>query len=202
MSLVRLLAGAGLLAAAAAAGGFWWQSGLLGMGPAGLAADGIGPLRLDKDFRRAERLAFRLAPDTAFSGPGCSGLDEIRFEAQLGGFPVALMAMADDGRIREVEAGLITPGLGKTLADCLSLRDAFAAEFTRHFGAVEAKWQIDKPVSQEHWASSGPVFIQARWFRAGGSCNISAHFGLADGSALRPGLGPIQAPQSALGLYY
>ncbi|MGY6555703.1 MAG: hypothetical protein ACXIUM_14390 [Wenzhouxiangella sp.] len=200
MSPIRLMAGAGLLAVAAAASGIWWQNGLPGLAPAGLAADGIGPLRLDTDFRRAERLAFRLAPDSAFSGPGCSGLDEIRFDTLLGDFPVTLMAMAEDGRIREVEAGLMTPGLGHSLADCLSLRDAFAAEFTPYFGAVAAQWQINKPVSQEHWAQSGPVLIQARWFPAGGSCNISAHFGWADGTGLRPELASIQAPESVLDL--
>lgn len=200
MSLVRLMAGAGLLAAVSAAGGLWWQSGLPGMGSAGLAADGIGPLRLGKDFQRAERLAFRVAPDTAFSGPGCSGLDEIRFETRLGDFRVVLMAMADGGRIREVEAGLVAPGPATSLDDCLSLRDDFAAEFARHFGDVEARWQVNKPVSQEHWIQSGPVFIQARWFHAGGSCNISAHFGLADGKALRPELSLIPPAELILDL--
>lgn len=196
MSLIRLMAGASLLAAASAAGGFWWQSSVPGRESAGLAADGIGPLRLGKDFQRAERLAFRVAPDTAFSGPGCSGLDEIRFETSLGEFPVSLMAMADGGQIREVEAGLMAPRLTMSLADCLDLRDQFARVFTRYFGEVEENWQIDKPVSQEHWARSGPVFIQARWFRGGGSCNISAHFGLADGNALRPELSAVQPPRS------
>lgn len=196
MRLIRLMAGASLLAAATAAGGFWWQTSLPVTATAGLAEDGIGPLRLGKDFQRAERLAFRLAPETAFSGPGCSGLDEIRFETRLGDFPIALMAMADGGQIREVEAGLIAPASATSLEECLRLRDQFAGEFTRRFGAVEASWQVDKPVSQEHWTQSGPVLIQARWFRAGGSCSISAHFGLADRNALRPELSSIQAPPS------
>lgn len=186
MSVVRLIAAISLLAAATAAGSFWWQSGEKDIEATTLAEDGIGPLRLGKDFQQAERLAFRLAPQTAFSGPGCSGMDEIRFETQLGGFTVDIMGMADGGRIQDVEATLIEPARADHLEACLALRDRFGQVFVERFGEYTETWQRSKPVSQEHLARTGPVVLMARWFRAGGSCYVSAHFVPAEGVTLRP----------------
>jgi hypothetical protein len=175
-----------LLAATVVAGGLWWQSGRIDIDATSLAEDGIGPLRLGKDFQQAERLAFRLAPETAFSGIGCSGMDEIRFEAQLGDYTVDMMGMAGDGRIQDIEATLIRPNLADSLEACLVLRDRFARVFVERFGEYTQSWQLSKPVSQEHLARTGPVLVVARWFRAGGSCYVSAHFRPADGAPLRP----------------
>lgn len=186
MTSLRLMVGLAMLVAATAAGGYWWQAGAVGMKPASLAEDGIGPLRLESDFRRAERLAFRLAPDTAFSGPGCSGLDEIRYETLLGDYPVSLMAMAAADRIQEIEAAVLVPNQADSLDSCVALRDSFAEVFIERFGDYQTTWKISKPVSQELMARTGPVLIKARWFRAGGSCNISAHFSPLHDTTLWP----------------
>lgn len=172
----RLLTG--LLAAALAAGA-WMLVRDEGMdfGPATLSADGMGPLRLSLDFSEAERLAFRMAPDSAFSGLGCSGQDEIRYDTQLGDWPISVMGMGGENRIREVEINLLTPTRSASERDCLDLRDRFARPFTEAFGAYAESWQIDKPVSREMLARTGAATVVARWFPTGGSCYISAHFG-------------------------
>lgn len=174
------------LAALAAAGGWLWLDERKPIDPTSLGDNGIGPLYLGQAFDLAESLAFRTAPETAFSGIGCSGLDEIRYDGWLGEHPVGIMAMAQQGRIREIEATLFEPKRADSLEACRALRDEFAAGFIERFGPYEASWEISKPVSRELLAQTGPVVMMARWFRAGGSCYVSAHFGPADGTALRP----------------
>ncbi|MFP4207344.1 MAG: hypothetical protein ACLFSC_01720 [Wenzhouxiangella sp.] len=177
----------GLLAAVGAAGSLVLQSVRSAEAPLALSERGIGPLLVDRDFRRAERAAFRSAPETAFSGVGCAGLDEIRYDGRLEGRPVAVMAMADEGRIREVEAMLYSPAEADDRDACIALRDDFAQPFLARFGPYETHWEVNKPVSQEMLAKTGPVILAARWFAMGRSCYVSAHYGVEDGS-VRPGL--------------
>ncbi len=174
-----------MLAVLAAAGGWLWLGKQTSIAPTALSDHGIGPLYLDQSFASAERLAFRVAPETAFSGIGCSGLDEIRYDGWLGEHPVGIMAMAQDGRIQEIEATLFEPKRADSLEACRVLRDRFAERFIERFGPYKSTWEVSKPVSRELMAQTGPVVMMARWFRAGGSCYVRAHFGPADGMALR-----------------
>lgn len=167
-----------------------WRLGLWGSlllagacsGPSGDAAgvlseEGIGPLRVGLSFERAERLAARLAPPALYSGPGCAGLQEIRYDIRLGNAPVGLMAMGEDGRISEVEATLLAPTRAASQRACAELRDDFAQPFVARFGPYARAWQIDKPVSTELLARAGPVVVAARWFETGQTCYVSARFG-------------------------
>lgn len=176
--------------AAAAAGLLLWTAQAEPLEALSLSEDGIGPLRLGQDFEHAQRLAFRVAPDSAYSGIGCSGLDEIRYDGQLGVHPVGVMAMASAGKIQQVEVTLYKPSQARSQDECLALREHFAAPFIEFFGPYEASWQLAKPVSRELLARTGPVTIMARWFAAGGSCYVSAHYELATGAgtALNPAL--------------
>ncbi len=142
-----------------------------------LTADGIGPLRVGASLERAERLAARLAPAGFYSGPGCAGLEEIRYDIRLGDAPVGVMAMASDGWISEVEVSLHTPTRADTQGACVSLRDDFAQPFLGQFGPYVDQWQIDNPVSTELVARTGPVMLAARWFATGQTCYVSARFG-------------------------
>jgi hypothetical protein len=146
--------------------------------PVALHADGIGPLRLGRDYQEAAALALRLNPDTAFVGSGCGGLDEIRYSGRLGELPVGIMAMADAGVLIEVEAAIEAPLQAESEAGCLEMLDRLAATFIPRFGPVEQTWTVRKPVSREHMATTGPVVLVARWFPTGGSCYVSAHYGL------------------------
>lgn len=146
--------------------------------PLALHADGIGPLRLGRDYQEAAARALRLNPDTAFVGSGCGGLDEIRYSGRLGDLPVGIMAMADQGVLIEVEAAIESPLQAESEAACLAMRDRLAATFIPRFGPLERTWTVRKPVSREHMATTGPVVLVARWFPTGGSCYVSAHYGL------------------------
>ncbi|MCC5888472.1 MAG: hypothetical protein JJT88_18705 [Gammaproteobacteria bacterium] len=142
-----------------------------------LEDDGVGPMRLGRDFDEAERLAFRLARESAFSGMGCAGFAEIRYLGTLGEHPVAVMAMTGSDRIEAVEITLQQPTAAHTHEDCLRLRDRFAEPFLDRYGTFDASWQVNKPVSKETLARTGPVLIEARWFHSGSDCYISARFG-------------------------
>lgn len=143
-----------------------------------LHADGIGPLRLGRDYREAATLALASVPETAFVGTGCGGLDEIRYSGRLEDLPVGIMAMADNGRLIEIEAAVEAPLQAESEAACLEMRDALAAAFIERFGPIERTWMVRKPVSREHMAATGPVVLVARWFQTGGSCYVSAHYRL------------------------
>ncbi len=166
--------------------------GWLGLGveappePTSLSDNGIGPLYLGQAFKDAESQAFRVEPQTAFSGIGCSGLDEVRYEGRMGNHPVGIMAMAQNGRVEEIEASLFEPKSADSLEGCRKLRDDFAGGFIERFGPYTKTWEIRKPVSRELVARTGPVIVMARWFGAGKDCYVSAHFGPADGTVIRP----------------
>lgn len=169
--------------------------------PMALSADGIGPLRLGEAFTRAEKASFRLMPDSAFSGIGCAGLEEIRYDGFLGQHPVGVMAMAEGNRIVEVEANLHEPMQADSLDACRALRDDFARPFIRRFGDFEKQWELPKPVSRELLATTGPVTLRARWFATGGSCYVSAHFKAEEHAGTRlaaewAGLDPANADSS------
>lgn len=181
----KILVMLGLLAVVSAAGAPFLARQLEPEDPMALSEAGIGPLRVGDDFNRAERLAFRVAPDTAFSGIGCAGLDEIRYDGRLGSHPVGIMAMADQGRIQEIEATLYSPVQVENIEACRALRDQFAEPFIERFGPFESHWEISKPVSRELLARTGPVTLLARWFATGGSCYVSAHYGVANGDSVR-----------------
>ena len=176
-----------LLAAVTAVGALVVGPSLRIEPPAALHEGGIGPLIVDRDFRTAVRQAFRSAPESAFSGTGCAGLDEIRYDSQVDSWPVSIMAMADNGRIREVEATLYSPTQAENRQACLSLRNDFASAFIERFGPFVQTWEVSKPVSQELFARTGPVVVAARWFAMGGSCYISAHYGVLEGGSVRLG---------------
>ncbi len=142
-----------------------------------LHEDGIGPMRLGSDFDEAERLAFRVAGESAFTGVGCAGFDEIRYGGTLGELAVGVMAMTGGDRIFTVEVTLQQPATARTHDECLALRDRFAEPFLVRYGDFEACWQVSKPVSRETLARTGPVLIEARWFDSGGDCYISARYG-------------------------
>lgn len=142
-----------------------------------LGEHGIGPLLLDRSYDDAVAAARRLAPDSLLAGPGCGGLDEIRYSGHMAEFPVSLMAMARNDRLVEVELGLDAPLTAANEAACLGLRDRFAAPFVDRFGAASGHWTIDKPVSREHLLGVGPVVVVARWFVTGNSCYVSARYG-------------------------
>lgn len=182
-----LLALFGMLVAATAAGTWLLKSGPAVEEPLALSEQGIGPLLLGRGFEQAQRGVFQTAPETAFSGIGCAGLDELRYDGWLGEHPVGVMAMADQGRIREVEATLYSPATAEDKQACVALRDRFAAPFVERFGPYSSRWQASKPVSEEMLARTGPVVIVARWFAMGGSCYVSAHYGVLDGGSVRLG---------------
>ncbi|NGX16503.1 hypothetical protein [Wenzhouxiangella sp. XN24] len=155
-------------------------------------ADGIGPLALGADYATAVAAAQRAAPDSAFAGPGCGGLDEVRFSGVLGTLPVSAMGMAEDERLVEIELGLDAPLQAEDQAACLALRDRFAETFVARFGSATEHWEIRKPVSREFMARTGPVVLVARWFSTGRSCYVSAVYG-ADPERFerQAGLGPL-----------
>lgn len=142
-----------------------------------LGEDGIGPLELGKSYEETVAAARQAAPETAFAGLGCGGLDEVRYSGQFAGLPVSAMAMAEQGAIVEIEMTVDAPTQTSREEDCITLRDRFARPFVTRFGPVEEHWELPKPVSREHLARIGPVVVVARWFRTGGSCYISAHYG-------------------------
>lgn len=150
--------------------------------PLRLLGDGIGPLQLGRDYEETADAARRQAPGSAFAGLGCGGLDEVRYSGELGGFPVSAMAMAEDGVIVEIEVTLDAPTQTRDEAACVQLRDRFAEPFLDRFGPVAERWELRKPVSREHLARTGPVVVVARWFRTGGSCYVSAHYGYGTAS--------------------
>jgi hypothetical protein len=141
-----------------------------------LLSDGIGPLRLGADYAAAAEAARRAAPATMMAGEGCSGRDEITYSGTLGGLPVTVMAMADDGVINEVEMTLDHPRQAENEAACLALRDRLGEHFVARFGAGDAHWVVKKPVSSEHMLQVGPAVLAARWFSTGRSCYITATF--------------------------
>jgi len=155
---------------------------LVGCAPPGedpllLREDGIGPLQLGRGYQETVAATRQAAPETAFAGLGCGGLDEVRYSGEFAGFPVSAMAMAEQGAIVETELALDAPTQASGEAACVELRDRFARPFVTRFGGVDKHWVLRKPVSHEHLARIGPVVVAARWFRTGGSCDVSAHYG-------------------------
>lgn len=138
---------------------------------------GIGPLLIGRPYQEAADLALRIAPDNALAGLGCGGLDEVRYSSRLDGRPVSAMAMADQGRLIEIELTLDAPLQASNETACVALRDAFAVPFVARFGPIEKRWKQRKPVSHEHLVATGPVVLVARWFSSGKSCYVSAHYG-------------------------
>ena len=180
MTLRTALVLIGTLAAVLAASVFLLPRSPVPDDPMTLHTDGIGPLRLGQDYQDSATAAARAAPDTAFAGLGCGGLDEIRYSGRLAELPVTVMAMAADGRLVEIESSVDAPLQTADEAACLALRDQFATVFVARFGTPTATWTVAKPVSREHMLRSGPVVMVARWFRTGGSCYVSAHYGSRD----------------------
>jgi len=164
---------------AVAAGALLERSFTSDAGPMAVHGEGIGPLVLGGDYATSVAAAQRAAPDSAFAGPGCGGLDEVRFSGLLGALPVSAMGMAVDDRLVEIELGLDAPLQAADQAACLALRDRFAATFVEYFGEVTQHWEIRKPVSREFMARTGPVVLVARWFSTGRSCYVSAVYGAA-----------------------
>lgn len=145
--------------------------------PLALAPDGIGPLRMGRNYDDAVLSTRRIAPETAFAGLGCNGLDEIRYSGELAELPVSVMGMARDGRIAEVELSLDAPLQASDESACIALRDQFAAPFVERFGAAQEAWADRKPVSREHMVRVGPAILVARWFPTGRTCYVSAVYG-------------------------
>jgi hypothetical protein len=177
MSLRALLAVFGVLAAGVAAGAFSAVQGPVRVDPVLLAPDGVGPLRLGHDYEAAAAAARRAAPESAFAGIGCGGLDEVRYSTRLGELPVSVMGMAEAGALVEVELMLDAPTRAADESACLALRDELAAPFFARFGAVGPEWTVEKPVSTEHLQRVGPAVLVARWFPTGQSCYVSALYG-------------------------
>ncbi|MDZ7754184.1 MAG: hypothetical protein U5S82_21730 [Gammaproteobacteria bacterium] len=167
----------GGLAAGFAAGTLWPVEAPGEMNPVAVAAQGIGPLRLGDDYPAAVAAARRVAPDSAFAGVGCNGLDEVRYRARLRESPVSVMGMAHGGSLAEIDFMLDTPTRAADEAACLTLRDDFARPFLARFGPAGEAWTVTKPVSTEHRLRVGPVVMEARWFPMGRSCYVSARYG-------------------------
>lgn len=168
---------AGTLVAVVAASVFAGACARPGEGPFAIHDDGIGPLLIGRDYDDAVNAARAAAPESVLAGPGCGGLDEVRYQGRVGEFPVSLMAMAEDAVLVEIELGLDNPLTAPDETECTALRDRFAAPFVARFGQPSRHWEIDKPVSREHLLGAGPVVVVARWFPTGRSCYISAHYG-------------------------
>lgn len=168
---------AGALAAVVAASVFAGACPRTDDAPFTIRDDGIGPLVIGRDYDDAVEAARVVAPESILAGPGCGGLDEVRYQGRMGEFPVSLMAMAESTVLGEVELGLDSPLTAQDEAACIVLRNRFAAPFVARFGQPSAHWDIDKPVSREHLLRTGPVVVAARWFPTGRSCYISAHYG-------------------------
>lgn len=168
---------AGTLAAVVAASVFAGGCARPDEGPFTIRDDGIGPLLISRDYDAAVDAARAAAPESVLAGPGCGGLDEVRYQGRMGEFPVSLMAMAEDTVLVEVELGLDSPLTAADEMECIALRNRFAAPFFARFGQPSSHWEIDKPVSREHLLGTGPVVVVARWFPTGRSCYISAHYG-------------------------
>jgi hypothetical protein len=145
-----------------------------------LHEEGIGPLKLGRVYGDAVEHAARLAPDSAWSGVGCGGLDEVRFGGWISGLPASVMGMASDSRLVEIEASLDSPLQAADESACLALRDRFARGFVARFGMLDEGIIVRKPVSREHHAGTGPVVVVARWFPTGRSCYVSAHYRLGE----------------------
>lgn len=167
----------GALAAALAASVFYVDRHPGASDALALHGEGIGPLTLGRDYVDAVEQAIRLAPDTAWAGLGCGGLDEVRVGGRISGFPASVMAMADGNRLVEIEASLDSPLQAEDESACLALRDRFATGFVAQFGPLDESIVIPKPVSREHHAGTGPVVVVARWFPTGRSCYVSARYG-------------------------
>lgn len=142
--------------------------------PLAVRPDGIGPLQLGRDYDATAQAAMKAAPETAFAGLGCNGLDEVRYSGRFAGFPVSAMGMADQGVIIEVEMSVDSPIQAADDAACLALRERFGEPFVERFGPSTERWEERKPVSRELMARSGPVVLVARWFPTGSSCYVSA----------------------------
>ncbi len=189
--MVRVALGAGLLLACALAAGFLHkqeqQVPEVPLAPMALQDQGVGPFLLGGDFLEAERSAFRVAAESAFSGIGCGGFAEIRYDGWLGEHFVGVMAMSGDDRIESVEITLHETPRARNQEDCLRLRDGFAEPFLSRFGAFASSWQVTRPLSRETLARTGPVLITARWFDTGGDCYVSARYGVRVEDAARRG---------------
>lgn len=164
----------GALVVVLAAGALSLGSARMAIDPLLLADDGIGPVRLGRDYQAAASDARLAAPESAFAGPGCGGFDEVRYSGQLGMLPVSVMGMADAGMIKEVELTLDAPLRTPDENTCVTLRDALAAPFVERFGPPGLARTEDKPVSREHSLPVGPVVVVARWFDTGRSCYVTA----------------------------
>ena len=165
------------LAALVAASVFLVPVALPGDHPMALATDGVGPLRLGRDYDDAASAARTAAPHSAFAGVGCGGLDEIRYSGDLAGMPVTVMGMAESGVLVEIEVSLDAPLEAADEGACVALRDQLGAPFIARFGAAPMDRVLHKPVSTEHRARHGPVELIARWFATGRSCYVSVLYG-------------------------
>ncbi len=187
MSLQLTLALMGGLAAGFAAGTLWPVKGPpsipRGTDPVAVATHGIGPFRLGDDYPAAAVAARRVAPESAFAGVGCNGLDEVRYSTRREDSPVTVMAMAEGGHLVEVSLMLDAPTRAADEAACLALRDDFARPFVARFGPAGAAWTVTKPVSTEHLQPIGPAVLEARWFPMGRSCYVSARYGATRSAA-------------------
>jgi hypothetical protein len=139
-----------------------------------LGAEGIGPLELGQDYFDAVAATRRAAPQTAFAGLGCNGLDEIRYSGEFAALPVSVMGMARDGMLAEIELTVDAPVQTADESACLALRDHLAVPFLERFGPAGIARIDEKPVSREHILPVGPVALVARWFASGRSCYVSA----------------------------
>jgi hypothetical protein len=165
-----------VLAVVMAASAFLHARPATGPDPWAISDDGVGPLRLGRDYDEAVALARIASPRSAFTGEGCDGRDEISYSGMLDGLPVTVMAMADAGRISEVEVTLDSPRQAPDEAACLATREMLTEVFGTRFGARGDEWLVEKPLSREYSVRVAPVVVAARWFDTGGSCYVSAAF--------------------------
>jgi hypothetical protein len=167
----------GVLAAGTVAGTLLTNATPDSVDPLALNEDGIGPLRLGLGYEDAVAAARQVAPDGFMAGVGCGGRDEVTYSGQLGGLPVTVMAMADEGRITEIELILDAPRQSDSEPACLALRDSLGKPLAKRFGAPGDGFEIRRPVSTEHLQPVGPALLVVRWFPTGGSCYVSALYG-------------------------
>jgi len=193
MTLRTWLGCSGALVALLATGALFSAQGGPGVEPLALEPDGIGPLRLGRGYDDAVAAARVSAPESAFAGLGCNGLDEVRYSGRIAALPVSAMAMARDGAIAEVELTLDAPLQASDENACIALRDEFAAPFFSRFGAATESWTEQKPVSREHMLQVGPVQLVARWFQTGRTCYVSAHYGITRADIERERLDQLQS---------
>lgn len=143
-------------------------------GAAAVAPDGAGPLRLGAPLSEAAARARTLDP-AALAGPGCDGREMVSLTLPFTPAPLQAMAMADPvGRIEEIRLQARGTPRGETEAGCRARLEDFADTLLPRVGEAETR---GRPGVREIRLPLRGALAEARWFPAGGSCDLAVTFG-------------------------